>query len=135
VATSLARRARPIVGDYFFFFFAGFAAFAGFLAARLDRSASAQKLGQTQLAQLRGRKLYKLCLTQLRCAARGDIATIAPSSGKQVFGMGSQSAIPRNAFGRPDDEITSDFKIPEPGGDQRTRPRSSRSTSRRGARP
>jgi diguanylate cyclase (GGDEF)-like protein len=53
------------------------------------------------------------------------VPTIAPSSGKQVFGTGSQSAIPRNAFGRPDDEITSDFKIPEPGGDQRARPRSS----------
>ncbi len=36
-----------------------------------------------------------------------------PSAGKQVFGTGSQNAIPRNAFGKPEDEITSDFKLPD----------------------
>jgi diguanylate cyclase (GGDEF)-like protein len=41
----------------------------------------------------------------------------------QIFGTGSQNAIPRNAFGR-EDEITSDFKIgSEP--DPRARPRAS----------
>jgi EAL domain-containing protein (putative c-di-GMP-specific phosphodiesterase class I) len=38
----------------------------------------------------------------------------APShANKKVFGTGSQHAIPRNVFGKPDEEITSDFKIPE----------------------
>jgi diguanylate cyclase (GGDEF)-like protein len=44
---------------------------------------------------------------------------------KQAFGTGSQVAIPRNAFGKPEDEITSDFKIPEQGGSDRNRPRAS----------
>jgi len=44
------------------------------------------------------------------------VPTVAPPTAKQqAFGTGSQSAIPRNAFGKPDDEITSDFKIPEAG--------------------
>jgi len=42
---------------------------------------------------------------------------------QQVFGTGSQNAIPRNVFGRPDDEITNDFKLP-PEAEQR-RPRAS----------
>lgn len=43
---------------------------------------------------------------------------------QQVFGTGSQNAIPRNAFGRPDDEITNDFKIPSEA-EHRARPRAS----------
>lgn len=44
----------------------------------------------------------------------------------QVFGTGSQGAIPRNAFGRPEDEITSDFQIPAGGTPaERPRPRAS----------
>lgn len=44
--------------------------------------------------------------------------------GSQIFSQGSQNAIPRNAFGRSEDEITSDFKIgTEP--DPRPRPRAS----------
>ncbi|MDQ3337271.1 MAG: EAL domain-containing protein [Myxococcota bacterium] len=56
------------------------------------------------------------------------VPTAQPHSHKQVFGTGSQNAIPRNVFGKPDDEITSDFKIPEAaaaaGADAR-RPRAS----------
>ncbi len=44
------------------------------------------------------------------------------SRAPQVFGTGSQHAIPRNAFGKPEDEITSDFKLPEA---ERPRPRAS----------
>jgi diguanylate cyclase (GGDEF)-like protein len=44
-----------------------------------------------------------------------------PSPRAQVFGTGSRNAIPKNAFGR-DDEITSDFKLPE---GERARPRAS----------
>jgi diguanylate cyclase (GGDEF)-like protein len=51
------------------------------------------------------------------------IATSAPQNRGQVFGTGSQNSIPRNAFGRPEDEITSDF--PLPGVEQRPRPRAS----------
>ncbi|MBX3156000.1 MAG: EAL domain-containing protein [Deltaproteobacteria bacterium] len=36
----------------------------------------------------------------------------APPGSRMVFGTGSQNAIPRNAFGRAEDEITSDFAIP-----------------------
>ncbi len=43
----------------------------------------------------------------------------------QVFGTGSQNAIPRNAFGRPEDEITSDFQIPGAPPAERPRPRAS----------
>jgi len=44
----------------------------------------------------------------------------------QVFGTGSQQAIPRNAFGRPEDEITSDFQIPDGAAPaERPRPRAS----------
>ncbi|MGE0548621.1 MAG: EAL domain-containing protein [Kofleriaceae bacterium] len=39
--------------------------------------------------------------------------------GFRVLGTGSRSAIPRNAFGRPDDEITNDIALPE--GYRRTR--------------
>ena len=39
----------------------------------------------------------------------------------QVFGTGTQAVIPRNAFGH-EDEITGDFKVPEP---DRARPRAS----------
>ena len=45
----------------------------------------------------------------------------------QLFGSGSSSGIPRNAFGRPEDEITSDFALPG-GADpsaERPRPRAS----------
>ena len=46
-----------------------------------------------------------------------------PSAKSTMFGQGSQNAIPRNAFGRPEDEITNDFKIgTEP---ERPRPRAS----------
>ncbi|MGN6104603.1 MAG: EAL domain-containing protein [Kofleriaceae bacterium] len=49
---------------------------------------------------------------------------VAPSArGSLVFGTGAQHAVPRNAFGRADDEITSDFRIPEPP--ERARPRAS----------
>ncbi len=48
-----------------------------------------------------------------------------PSHRSQVFGTGSQGAIPRNAFGRPEDEITSDFQIPPGVPAERPRPRAS----------
>jgi diguanylate cyclase (GGDEF)-like protein len=54
------------------------------------------------------------------------VPTVTPSAGRQVFGTGSQSSIPRNVFGRPDDEVTSDFQIPDGAGgfiDTRARPR------------
>lgn len=54
---------------------------------------------------------------------------VAAERGKQVFGTGSNHAIPRNAFGRQEDEITSDFKLPPDasavGADARHRPRAS----------
>ena len=43
----------------------------------------------------------------------------------QLFGTGSQNAIPRNAFGRAEDEITSDFPLAQAPGEPRTRPRAS----------
>lgn len=49
---------------------------------------------------------------------------VAKPSQKQVFGTGSHGAIPRNAFGRPEDEITSDFALPGAQG-ERPRPRAS----------
>ncbi|MBA3455914.1 MAG: EAL domain-containing protein [Deltaproteobacteria bacterium] len=53
------------------------------------------------------------------------IAIAKPTPGRtQVFGTGSQSAIPKNVFGRPEDEITSDFQIPGAPID-RPRPRGS----------
>lgn len=45
-----------------------------------------------------------------------------PATRTPVLGTGSQSSIPRNAFGRPEDEITSDFQIP-PGAAAAERPR------------
>ncbi|CAN5900888.1 hypothetical protein BH11MYX3_BH11MYX3_32080 [soil metagenome] len=49
-----------------------------------------------------------------------------PATRSQVFGTGSQNAIPRNAFGRPEDEITSDFQLPGAGAPaERPRPRAS----------
>jgi diguanylate cyclase (GGDEF)-like protein len=45
----------------------------------------------------------------------------------QVFGTGSQNAIPRNAFGRAEDEITSDFQIP-PGASAAPEPRRPRAS-------
>ena len=45
-----------------------------------------------------------------------------PPTRTPVLGTGSQSSIPRNAFGRPEDEITSDFQIP-PGAAAAERPR------------
>jgi len=51
-------------------------------------------------------------------------APVTPRTHSQVFGTGSQSAIPKNAFGRPEDEITSDFALPG-AADQRPRPRAS----------
>jgi EAL domain-containing protein (putative c-di-GMP-specific phosphodiesterase class I) len=50
-----------------------------------------------------------------------------PNGNRQIFGTGSQGAIPRNAFGRAEDEITNDFKLPESptGSDVRSRPRAS----------
>jgi len=53
------------------------------------------------------------------------IAIAKPTPGRvQVFGTGSQNAIPRNVFGRPEDEITSDFQIPG-APTERPRPRAS----------
>ena len=49
------------------------------------------------------------------------LPTASSSSGKQMFGSGSQNAIPRNAFGRAEDENTSDFKIPDGNGERRPR--------------
>ena len=52
------------------------------------------------------------------------LAPATPRAHSQVFGTGSQSAIPKNAFGRAEDEITSDFTIPG-AVEQRPRPRAS----------
>jgi hypothetical protein len=53
------------------------------------------------------------------------IAVAKPSANRsQVFGTGSQNAIPRNAFGRSEDEITSDFAVPGSAA-ERPRPRAS----------
>lgn len=49
------------------------------------------------------------------------IAPAAASHGP-IFGSGSHTAIPRNVFGRAEDEITSDFTLP---GAERARPRAS----------
>ena len=50
------------------------------------------------------------------------VPTVSTAAQKQAFGTGSQSAIPRNAFGRPEDEITSDFKLPpDPAAERRPR--------------
>ncbi|HLL21751.1 MAG TPA: EAL domain-containing protein, partial [Kofleriaceae bacterium] len=46
-----------------------------------------------------------------------------PTVNRQIFGTGSQSAIPRNAFARAEDEITSDFQLPIE--DSEPRPRAS----------
>jgi diguanylate cyclase (GGDEF)-like protein len=55
--------------------------------------------------------------------ARTPSTSVPKKSQAQLFGTGSQNAIPRNAFGR-EDEITSDFKLgTEP--EQRPRPRAS----------
>jgi hypothetical protein len=48
-----------------------------------------------------------------------------PPRSSQIFGTGSQNAIPRNAFGRAEDEITSDFPIAQGVGEPRARPRAS----------
>lgn len=53
------------------------------------------------------------------------VAPHAKSPRGQVFGTGSQGAIPRNVFGRPEDEITSDFQIPGGVPAERPRPRAS----------
>lgn len=53
------------------------------------------------------------------------IAVAKTTTRGQIFGTGSQNAIPRNAFGRAEDEITSDFPLPQGGGEPRTRPRAS----------
>ncbi|MDQ3366370.1 MAG: EAL domain-containing protein [Myxococcota bacterium] len=53
------------------------------------------------------------------------IKSAASTSARQAFGTGAQHTIPRNAFGKPEDEITSDFKIPE-ASTERPRPRASR---------
>ncbi len=47
-----------------------------------------------------------------------------PLPASKVFGTGSQNAIPKNAFGRPEDEITSDFQLPGAPA-ERSRPRAS----------
>ncbi|MBA2543225.1 MAG: EAL domain-containing protein [Deltaproteobacteria bacterium] len=55
--------------------------------------------------------------------ARTPSTSVPKRSQSQLFGTGTQGAIPRNAFGR-EDEITSDFKLgSEP--DPRARPRAS----------
>jgi hypothetical protein len=50
-----------------------------------------------------------------------------PSARSQVFSSGSSTGIPRNAFGRAEDEITSDFTIPgaTPASTEPRRPRAS----------
>jgi diguanylate cyclase (GGDEF)-like protein len=53
------------------------------------------------------------------------VPTSTPHASKQVFGTGSQNAIPRGVFGKSEDEITSDFKIPEAAGADTRRPRAS----------
>ncbi len=50
---------------------------------------------------------------------------VAKTTTRQIFGTGSQNAIPKNAFGRAEDEITSDFPIPQAAGEPRARPRAS----------
>jgi diguanylate cyclase (GGDEF)-like protein len=52
------------------------------------------------------------------------LAPVTPRAHSQVFGTGAKNAIPKNAFGRPEDEITSDFAIPG-AAEQRPRPRAS----------
>jgi len=58
-----------------------------------------------------------------------SIPVQGPAGGARAFGNGSRDAIPaipRNVFGRPEDEITSDFTLPEgTNGEQRARPRAS----------
>ncbi|MFN0252173.1 MAG: EAL domain-containing protein [Kofleriaceae bacterium] len=56
---------------------------------------------------------------------RDLVVPIAKPSASKVFGTGSQNAIPRNAFGRPEDEITSDFQLPGAPATERSRPRAS----------
>jgi len=53
------------------------------------------------------------------------IAVAKPARSSQIFGTGSQNAIPRNAFGRAEDEITSDFPIGQASTEPRVRPRAS----------
>ncbi|MBL9016848.1 MAG: EAL domain-containing protein [Myxococcales bacterium] len=53
------------------------------------------------------------------------IAVAKPARSSQIFGTGSQNAIPRNAFGRAEDEITSDFPIGQASAEPRVRPRAS----------
>jgi hypothetical protein len=50
------------------------------------------------------------------------------SASHRVFGQGSQSGIPKNAFGKPEDEITSDFKLPDGSKSDVERPRSLRAS-------
>ncbi|MDX2093199.1 MAG: EAL domain-containing protein [Kofleriaceae bacterium] len=55
-----------------------------------------------------------------------DLPIAQAKSPPRVLGNGSQSSIPRNAFGRAEDEITSDFQIPkEMMTGERPRPRAS----------
>ena len=53
------------------------------------------------------------------------IAVAKTTTRTQIFGTGSQNAIPRNAFGRAEDEITSDFPLTQGPGEPRARPRAS----------
>ena len=54
-----------------------------------------------------------------------DLAVpLAKPTSSKIFGTGSQNAIPKNAFGRPEDEITSDFQLPG-APVERSRPRAS----------
>jgi len=62
------------------------------------------------------------------------VPTTPPTTNKQVFGTGSQNAIPRNAFGKPEDEITSDFKLPEAATGER-RPRASQPPTKESTQP
>ena len=54
------------------------------------------------------------------------IRSVRPTTGRNfVFGTGSQNAIPANAFGRAEDEITNDFALPLAAAGERPRPRAS----------
>jgi len=64
-----------------------------------------------------------------------DLPIARAKSVPPVFGTGSHNAIPRNAFGRAEDEITSDFQIPKEAAAALDRPRPRASSPPSGADP
>ena len=90
-----------------------------------------QGRGPRRAAQRRAaRRARRQIVGQRRRGRRGSRSADRDGQGgragsHQVFGTGSQHAIPRNAFGRPEDEITSDFQIPKESSQDRPRPRAS----------